>query len=91
MENSPREEKMKPVEVTHEKHYRSSCGIEAYDAIAAATENMKGIDAFDTGNVIKYAFRWDKKGTPITDVKKIIDYATRILNRLQHEASGYQD
>lgn len=91
MENSSNEDKRKMVEVMHEKHYQSSNGIEAYDAIAAATENMKGIDAFDTGNVIKYAFRWDKKGTPINDVKKIIDYGNRILNRLQQEASGYQD
>ena len=69
--------------VSHPQHYQSSNGIECIDAIEAATENMTGIVAFNTGNIIKYAFRWDKKGTPIQDVKKIIHYATFLLNNLE--------
>lgn len=69
--------------VSHPKHYQSSNGVECIDAMEAATENMKGIFAVDTSNIIKYAFRWDKKGSPIQDVEKIIYYATHLLNKLK--------
>jgi len=35
---------------------------------------------FCTGNIIKYASRWNKKGDPMGDLDKIIDYA-EILKR----------
>ena len=34
---------------------------------------------FCTGNIIKYASRWDKKGTPIDDLRKIIEYANMLI------------
>jgi len=73
--------------VTHPSHYQSSNGIECIDAMEAATENMTGIYAVDTSNIIKYAFRWDKKGKPIQDVEKIIFYATHLLNKLKEQES----
>lgn len=69
--------------VSHPEHYQSESGVECIDAIKAATENMSGILATDTGNVIKYAFRWDKKGRPLQDIKKIIWYATHLLEELK--------
>jgi len=71
--------------VNHPSHYQSSKGIECIDAMEAATENMSGIFAVDTSNIIKYAFRWDKKGKPIQDVEKIIFYATHLLNKLKEQ------
>ena len=36
---------------------------------------------FCSGNIIKYASRWDKKGDAIGDLKKIIEYANLLLQR----------
>lgn len=69
--------------VSHPSHYQSSNGVECIDAIKAATETIGGILATDTGNIIKYAFRWNKKGSQIQDVEKIIWYATHLLNELK--------
>lgn len=74
--------------VSHPSHYQSSNGIECIDAIEAATENLIGIEAVDTGNIIKYAWRWDEKGTPIRDVEKIIWFATHLLNHLKDKENG---
>lgn len=71
--------------VSHPSHYQSSNGVECIDAIKAATENLTGIFATDTGNIIKYAWRWNDKGTPIRDVEKIIWYATHLLNELKNK------
>ena len=38
---------------------------------------------FCSGNIVKYASRWDKKGTPTEDLKKIIEYANILLLRNQ--------
>ena len=34
---------------------------------------------FCSGNIIKYASRWSKKGTPVEDLRKIIEYANILL------------
>ena len=73
--------------VSHPSHYQSNSGIEAIDCIAAATEDLVGIVACDTGNIIKYAFRWSKKGTPKQDVEKIIWYATHLLKKIEEEGN----
>ena len=44
--------------VSHPDHYQSEKGIEAIDVIQAFTSDLSGIEAFDTGNIIKYACRW---------------------------------
>lgn len=68
--------------VSHPAHYQSKSGIEVIDVIKAFTANMNGIYATDTGNIIKYACRWDKKDNPIEDVEKIIWYATHLRDQL---------
>ena len=40
--------------VTHPPHYQSKTGLEVIDVIEAFTENLNGIEATDTGNIIKY-------------------------------------
>ena len=70
--------------VSHPAHYQSD-GIEVIDVIKAFTKDLKGIQATDSGNIIKYACRWNAKGSPIQDVEKIIWYATHLLRELQAE------
>ena len=43
--------------VSHPKHYQSKNGLEVIDVIEAFTEDLNGIEATDTGNIIKYACR----------------------------------
>ena len=53
--------------VSHPVHYQSTKGFEVIDVIEAFTEELSGIEATDTGNIIKYACRWKRKnGTPST-------------------------
>lgn len=47
--------------VSHPEHYQSETGLEVIDVIEAFTFDLKGIEATDTGNIIKYACRWKKK------------------------------
>jgi len=44
--------------VDHPNHYQSETGLEVIDVIEAFTFDLKGIEAWDTGNVIKYICRW---------------------------------
>ena len=46
--------------VNHPKHYTQG-GIECIDALAAATVELKGIEAVCTANAIKYLWRWKQK------------------------------
>lgn len=71
--------------VSHPAHYQSKSGLEVIDVIEAFTEDLKGIEATDTGNILKYACRWSDKGTPVRDVEKIIWYATHLLNHLKEK------
>ena len=70
--------------VSHPAHYQAG-GIEVIDVIKAFTKDLNGIKATDTGNIIKYACRWNAKGKPIQDIEKIIWYATHLLRELQAE------
>lgn len=72
-------------EVNEPNHYQSSSGLECYEAIEAAVEDLQGVEAVYTGNIIKYAWRWNKKGTPIKDLKKIIKYCNMLIEHLEDE------
>lgn len=74
--------------VSHPDHYRSKNGIEVIDVIESFTDGLNGIEATDTGNIIKYACRWHKKGNEIQDVEKIIWYATHLLECLKEKKKG---
>ena len=79
MSNYESDDKM----VSHPDHYQSAYGLEVIDVIEAFTDGLNGIEATDTGNIIKYACRWNAKGTPVRDVEKIIWYATHLKNHLE--------
>ena len=55
--------------VSHPKHYQSETGLEVIDVIESFTSHLKGIEATDTGNIIKYVCRWSKKNG-IQDLEK---------------------
>ena len=40
--------------VSHPNHYQSETGLEVIDVIEAFTFDLKGIEATDTGNILKY-------------------------------------
>jgi hypothetical protein len=71
--------------VSHPKHYKGKHGMEVIDVIEDFTEGLEGVEATDTGNIIKYACRWSKKGNAEQDVEKIIWYATHLLNYLKEK------
>lgn len=63
--------------VNSPEHYRQG-GIEAIDAIAAATAELRGIEAVCTANAIKYLWRWKRKnGTE--DLRKSKWYLERLI------------
>ena len=74
-----------PNMVDHPDHYQSKNGIECIDAVAAATENLSGEEAFCTASAIKYLWRWKKKGKPIEDLNKAKWYIDRIIKKLSEE------
>ena len=37
---------------------------------------------FCSGNIVKYASRWDKKGEPYSDLCKIVEYAKILIGEL---------
>lgn len=63
---------MKKEEVNHPDRYNKG-GIEVIDIIKAYTADLKGEEAFDIGNAIKYICRYkDKNG--VEDLRKAIFY-----------------
>lgn len=69
--------------VSHPDHYQSGNGMEVIDVIKAFTADLKGIQATDTGNAIKYILRWPKKEKPIQDLKKAIWYIQHLIDELE--------
>lgn len=68
--------------INHPRHYKAPNGLEAIDVIEAFTANLKGIEATDTGNIIKYILRWKEKNG-VEDLKKIIWYTNHLINHLE--------
>ena len=65
--------------VSHPKHYKTSSGLETIDVIEAFTSELKGIEAVDTSQVIKYICRWNKKNG-LQDLEKAQWYLTHLIN-----------
>lgn len=53
-----------------------------FDVIEAFTFDLKGIEAADTANIIKYACRWKKKNG-IQDLEKILWYTQHLIDHLK--------
>lgn len=70
--------------VSHPTHYQSTNGLEVIDVIEAFTSDLTGIEATDTGNIIKYICRWGKKNG-LQDLKKAMWYLQHLINHLEKE------
>ena len=64
--------------IDHPAHYTAG-KVECIDAIEAATTGLEGIQAVCTGNVIKYMWRWKRKGGA-QDLRKAEAYLQRLIN-----------
>ena len=70
--------------VSHPSHYQSDSGLEVIDVIEAFTAGLEGIEATDTGNIIKYICRWKQKNG-IQDLEKCKWYLTHLINHLKEK------
>ena len=68
--------------VSHPPHYQSETGLEVIDVIEAFTFDLKGIEATDTGNIIKYICRWKGKNG-LQDLEKAMWYLTHLINHVE--------
>ena len=72
-----------PDKVNHPSHYKSETGLEAIDVIEAFTFDLNGIEAFDTGNALKYICRWKKKNG-LEDLKKAQWYLNHLIKHVEN-------
>lgn len=68
--------------VSHPSHYQSETGLEVIDVIEAFTFDLKGIEATDTGNILKYMCRWKQKNG-LQDLKKARWYLDHLIEHVQ--------
>lgn len=68
--------------VSHPVHYQTKSGLETIDVIEAFTEDLTGIEAVCTANILKYVCRWKKKNG-VQDLEKAIWYANHLVNHLK--------
>jgi hypothetical protein len=62
---------------TYRQHYSSGeDGIQTLDLIQACGDG----EAFCRSNILKYASRYDKKGTARRDIMKVLHYAVLLLH-----------
>ena len=72
----------KPDMVNNPPHYQSETGLEVIDVIEAFTFDLKGIEATDTGNAIKYICRWKNKNG-VQDLKKAQWYINHLIKHVE--------
>ena len=68
--------------INHPDHYKSETGLETIDVIEAFTFDLKGIEATDTGNILKYICRWSKKNG-LKDLNKAKQYLNHLINHVE--------
>jgi len=68
---------------TYKQHYSAGDdNIQTLDLIAACGDGQP----FSRGNILKYASRYDKKGTPELDIMKVMHYAVLLMHFYQKES-----
>lgn len=70
--------------VNHPNHYKSSSGLEVIDVIKAFTEDLVGVEATNTGNVLKYICRWKKKNG-LQDLEKAKWYLEDLIKEVKEK------
>lgn len=69
--------------VSHPRHYIRG-GMETIDVITAFTEGLEGIEAYDTGAILKYICRWKQKGG-VQDLEKAMWYTQHLIDHVRAE------
>ena len=72
--------------VSHPSHYQSESGLEVIDVIEAFTSDINGIEATDTGNILKYMCRWKHKNG-LQDLEKAQWYLTHLIEKIKEKES----
>lgn len=68
--------------VSHPSHYQSKAGLEVINVIEAFTDGLNGIEATDTGNILKYVCRWKHKNG-LQDLEKAQWYLTHLIEKIK--------
>lgn len=68
--------------VNNPPHYKSETGMEVIDVIEAFTFDLRGVEATDTGNILKYICRWKKKNG-VQDLKKAKWYLEHLIKHVE--------
>lgn len=76
--------------VNHPSHYQSESGLEVIDVIKAFTSNLTGVEATDTGNVLKYMCRWKNKNG-IEDLKKAKWYLEHLIDNVENRIDSKEE
>lgn len=79
-----------PDMVNHPPHYQSKTGLEVIHVIEAFTDGLTGIEATDTGNVIKYICRWKGKNG-LQDLNKAKWYLEHLIERVEKSTKKEND
>ncbi|WP_438435434.1 DUF3310 domain-containing protein [Gorillibacterium sp. sgz500922] len=69
--------------VNHPGHYTAG-KVECIDAIEAATTGLQGAEAYSTGQIIKYTWRWKWKNG-VEDLRKARWYLDRLIGEVEAE------
>ena len=67
--------------VNSPSHYKSG-GIEAIEGIEASME-PEAFAGYLKGNIMKYMWRYERKGKPIEDLKKARWYLDRLIQKVE--------
>lgn len=73
--------------VSHPSHYISNDGMEVIDVIRNFTEDLRGIKAVCTANVLKYVLRWNKKNG-LQDLEKAMWYLQYLIDILKTKSTN---
>lgn len=76
--------------VNHPPHYQADNGMEVINVIESYTDGLMGIEATDTGNVIKYICRWKNKNG-LEDLKKAKWYLEHLIKHLENSNAKESD
>ena len=69
--------------VNHPDHYKSG-NLETIQVIEEFVKDLKGIEASDTANILKYACRWKRKNG-VEDLKKLVWYANHLIDYIENK------
>lgn len=77
-------------EIHHPDHYTWK-GVECKDVIETMVTGLSGIEAYYMGNIIKYLYRYPKKGTLETDLAKAAQYMEFLKGYFEKKEETHHD